>query len=103
MIKTITFPDGIRRKGKNIEGSELYDCDDEEIDCLEKDLEQDDEINVPDAPKFERDTVFKPKEVVPLASLCHDEKLKADAQFSDDLQSLLEKYETSPRARCTSR
>ena len=38
LLKTITFPKGVKRKN-NIEGSELYDCEGPEITTLEQESE----------------------------------------------------------------
>ena len=45
LVKTITPPKGIKRRN-NIEGSELFDCDGEELEALEDEVENDDAIDV---------------------------------------------------------
>lgn len=100
LLNTITPPKGIKRK--NIEGSELLDCDSDENEDIDEDLEDDELENskISEAfqakdPEVERNESHLPIKTPKLSNLCEDPETNKDAEFLDRLQVLIESYKTS--------
>ena len=97
LLKTITPPKGIRR-GKNIAGSELLDCEGPEIDhdfieMLREETPGGQIVNE-SSPQTPQKATFI-NGLVPLSNLSKNQEVDSDAQFLDKLQELLANHKTS--------
>ena len=98
LLNSITPPKGIKRK--NVEGYELLDCDSDENEDSDEDLEDDEIDNSEITRVFSKDPDVKATLPVStkapkLSNMCQDADTDKDAEFLDQLQSLIDSHETS--------
>ena len=96
LIKKITPPKGVKRK--NVQGSELFDCEGDEIEqsnfeALEIEDVAEESSNVNEA--VTEDDAGPKITSFSLTKATNDAKINMDATFADQLQSLIENHETS--------
>ena len=105
LLKTITEPKGIKRKGirPNIEGSELLDCDGQELDPMELlnelSAEENDDANVQNAHEVKetKETKFTSDNLVTLGDVCDNAEINEDGKFLDNFAELLSNSKSTSR------
>ena len=102
LLRQIILPKGIRRK--NLEGSEMFDCEDEEIEDEEVSDVDEDENDAPEdqVPVVESDLADSPDPVTlvtnsltSLTRFTNDPDIIKDALFLDKLEELIKAHNTS--------
>ena len=110
LMKKITPPKGIKRK--NHEGTELLDCEGEELELIEQTLELEsidenkddpeaeiDLTTVASTSNSEKDSKVKSisaSKFQPLSEVTNNSNIKKDAEFIESLHDILENPNTSP-------
>ena len=89
LAKTNTFQKGIKRRGKNIEGSELFDCDGEEIDANEFDKEELDDDETSNKIEVKGNAATDKTNIVQLYGQCENDDVNKDALWLDKFQDFL--------------
>ena len=100
LMKRITPPKGIPRRKHNIEGTEMFDCDGEElVDGATEDIDADDNHNEVVHNGQHHNAQIKEKQkdigIVSLVGQCNDPDIDNDAKFLNQLHDLLSTKQTS--------
>ena len=101
VVRKLIPPKGVKRKGSD-EGTEILDCEEEEIPT-EKFVQECDNENTDDAEESEnmpsenqaRSTSTKSKNALSLTSFSNDPEIEKDLEFLEKFQQIIENSDTS--------